>query len=170
MAKKKKEKNAEEKSGGGKGKFIIILFIAILLVGGGVGGGVYFFMKNNNKENPTTVKTVVAIKQSYFALGEFVTNLAGDNDASRYLKINLKVGYDSTNTDLTKELTELQPELRSVTLEFLQSKKQVDFGPASEAKDAHSLEITKKQLIEILNKKITKGRFIEIYTQDLLIQ
>lgn len=167
MAKNKKVKDTTEKSGGGSKKFILILIIALLIVGGGVGGGVYFLMKD---KAGTNVKTVVAIKEAYFDLDEYVVNLAGDENSNKFLKIKFKVGYDSANTDLATELTELQPILRSIGLEFLHSKKQEDFGPASNAKDEHSLEITKKQLIEQLNKKITKGRFIEVYIQDLVIQ
>ncbi|GKX65498.1 flagellar basal body-associated FliL family protein [Inconstantimicrobium mannanitabidum] len=169
MAKKKKEKDTEVKSGGGSIKFVIILLISILLVGGGVGGGVYFLMKGK-QDSGTTTKAVAVVKPAYFDLGEFVVNLTGDRNTNKYLKTSLKVSYDSTNKDLATELTELQPELKSITLEYLQSKKQEDFFAAAQATDAHSLEITKKQLVELLDKKLTKGRFIEVLTQDLIIQ
>lgn len=161
----KKENNAEKSSGGSKNLIIIILIVIIAALC--AGGGMYFIMQKNA---PVSVEEKQVKNMAYFDLGEYLLNLNGDTKGNKYLKTTVSISYDGDNKDLIKELETQKPAIRGIGLEFLQSKSADDFTPASKSNGEHNIDATKKALIAELNKKISKGRIIDIYFQDLIIQ
>lgn len=161
----KKDNNAEGTKGGNKKNLIIIILVVIILALG-AGGGVYIFTQKNAQ--PAGEKVVTNVQ--YFDLGEYLLNLNGETKSSKYLKTTVNLSYDGDNKDLTEELTNQKPAIRGAGLEFLQSRSAEDFTPASKSNSDHNIDATKKELIAELNKKISKGRIIDIYFQDLIIQ
>ena len=162
----KKENNAE-KSNGGNSKNLIIIILVVILAALGAGGGVYILTQ---KKAPATAVEKEVKNIAYFDLGEYLLNLKGDTKVNKYLKTTVNISYDGDNKDLVTELESQKPAIRGVGLEFLQSKSSEDFIPASKSSGEHNIDVTKKALITELNKKITKGRIIDVYFQDLIIQ
>ena len=162
----KKENNAE-KSNGGNSKNLIIIILVVILAALGAGGGVYILTQ---KKAPAVAVEKEVKNIAYFDLGDYLLNLKGDAKTNKYLKTTVNICYDGDNKDLIAELESQKPAIRGVGLEFLQSKSVEDFTPVSKSSGEHNIDATKKALITELNKKVTKGRIIDIYFQDLINQ
>lgn len=137
------------------GKLLIILVILVAL-GGGTFAGVYLNMKKNNANQP------VYIQETYVEVGEIFVNLS-DEDAKRYVKLNLSLSYDSNNEDLGAEILEKQVVIKDTAIFYFKSLYAKDFSPANEA-------ILKGNLIERLNKKFNSGLLIDIYISEIIVQ
>ena len=80
----------KESSGKGNKAIMVVLFIlGLFVLGAATFGGVYLFMKTNNAVSAQQV----VVENLYTDLGEFTVNL-NDEDAKRYVKCAVAVGYD----------------------------------------------------------------------------
>lgn len=147
-------KNKEEKKS--KGKLFLIIFVIIVAIGGGVFAGTYFAMNKSAANEP------VYIKEAYYEVGEIFVNLSDEN-ARRYVKLNLSISYDSINEDLATELAEKAVAIKDIANFYFKSCKAKDFEPANEA-------ILKGTLLERINAKLTSGRLIDVYISEIIVQ
>lgn len=141
---------------GKKGKNLFIIILALAILGVISFGGIYFWMKSKdqNSEKP--------VIQAYQDLGEIMVNL--DNDKrSRYVKVNLSLGYDSKNKEAVKILENNVVVLRDSAIFYFKSKKSEDFKAGNE-------ESLKAGLIENLNKSLEEPVVLDVYMNDIIVQ
>lgn len=138
-----------------KSKNIILIIILVLVVGVACGGGVYLLTQKASKPKE--------VKVAYYDIGEYLLNLNGEPNKSRYLKTSINISYDSNNKKLIAELEESKPAIRAAGLEFLQSCSAQDFS-------SDKLQATKKRFVKAIDEKLKTGRIIDILFQDLIVQ
>ncbi|SHI59916.1 flagellar FliL protein [Clostridium amylolyticum] len=140
----------------------LIILLIIALAGGGIFAGMYFSSKGSAKANS---KAEIVIEEATYALDDFLVNLT-DADSKRYVKAKVFISYNKNNQDLEKELLldRTKPILRDAALTILRSKKVADFATIQ------STEAVKKELKEKMNSRLTKGKIIEVYFPELIIQ
>ncbi|MFT8350712.1 flagellar basal body-associated protein FliL [Clostridium saccharoperbutylacetonicum] len=163
FGKKNKENDAAEnvEKGGksNKGVMVVLFILGLLVLGAATFGGVYLFMK----QSKTVEAQEVVVENAYMDLAEFTVNLA-DEGGKRYFKGELSVGYDKTKTKFQQELTENQVVIRDDIIFFFKSQK-ADF-----INNVANRETMKKELIEAINKDLTKGKITDIRFKSMLVQ
>ncbi len=140
----------------------LIILLVIALAGGGIFAGMYFSSKGSAKANNSQG---VLVEEATYSLDDFLVNLS-DAEGKRYVKAKICISYDKNNKELDKELAleRTKPILRDAALTILRSKKVEDFATIE------STEAVKKELKEKMNSRITKGKIIEVYFPELIIQ
>jgi flagellar FliL protein len=158
---KPEEQSAEggkEKKKGSKLKWIIIGIVVLLVLGGG-GAGAYFFLnKSANKEANAPPKPPIG---AVWAPDVFIINLA-DADADRYLKVVMN--FELSDPLAVAELDVMKPKVRDMVLSVLTVKG---------IKDLNSFEGKQRLKEEIamrLNNHMTKGKVVQVYFTDFVIQ
>ncbi|AGF58265.1 flagellar FliL protein [Clostridium saccharoperbutylacetonicum] len=163
FGKKNKENDAAENvEKGGKsnrGVMVVLFILGLLVLGAATFGGVYLFMK----QSKTVEAQEVVVENAYMDLAEFTVNLA-DEGGKRYFKGELSLGYDKTKTKFQQELTENQVVIRDDIIFFFKSQK-ADF-----INNVANRETMKKELIEAINKDLTKGKITDIRFKSMLVQ
>lgn len=157
--KDKENENGEKTNKGGKGLLIILFVLGLIVLGGAAFGGVYLFMK--------TSKTVDAqeavVDEKYMDLAEFTVNL-GDEGGKRYFKGEISLGYDKSKTKLETELTEKQVVIRDDIIFYFKGKK------ADYMNDVKNKEEMKKEIVQSINKDLTKGKISDVRFKSMIIQ
>ena len=156
---KGKEKKGENTGKSNKGVMIILFILGLIVLGGATFGGVYLFMKTNK----TVEAQEVVVENTYMDLSEFTVNLA-DEGGKRYFKGELSLGYDKTKTKLAEELTANQVVVRDDIIFYFKSQK------ADYINNVENKEDMKKQLIDAINKDLTKGKITDIRFKSMIIQ
>ena len=157
---KGKAKEAGENTGkSNKGVLVILFILGLIVIGGATFGGVYLYMKTSK----TIEAQQVVVENSYMDLAEFTVNLA-DEGGKRYFKGEISLGYDKTKTKLAEELTADQVVVRDDIIFYFKSQK-ADF-----INDVKNKEEMKKQLIEAINKDLTKGKITDIRFKSMIVQ
>ena len=159
FGKGKAKENVENTPKSNKGVLIILFILGLVVLGGATFGGVYLFMKTK-----TTVDAQeVIIENTYMDLKEFTVNLA-DEGGKRYFKGEISLGYDKTKTKLLEELTGKEVVVRDDIIFYFKSQK------AEYINNVENSEAMKKQLIEAINKDLTKGKITDIRFKSMIIQ
>lgn len=166
----KNEKKEEDKKGGKGSKIIIILLIVIIVA---LAGAVAYFAVFAKKGNTTKTAQVqqVAVQsneEATYTFEEILTNLA-DQDAQRYIKVKVSLGYDSSNSKLKSELEDAKTDIKAPILEaeivkILRNQKAADFY------DQKKVEDIKKQILDNVNPHLKNGVISNVYFSELLIQ
>lgn len=167
----KNEKKEEDKKGGKGSKIIIILLIVIILA---LAGAVAYFAVFAKKGNTTThtnqvqQTAVQSSEEATYTFEEILTNLA-DQDAQRYIKVKVSLGYDSSNSKLKSELEDAKEDIKAPILEaeivkILRNQKAADFY------DQKKVEDIKKQILDNVNPHLKNGVISNVYFSELLIQ
>lgn len=159
MAFGKKKEKGENTGKNGKGVMVILFILGLIVLGAATFGGVYLYMKTNK----TIEAQEVFVENTYMDLAEFTVNLA-DEGGKRYFKGELSIGYDTTKEKLKEELTLNQVVVRDSIIFYFKSKK------ADYINDVKNTEEMKKQLIEAINKDLTKGKITDIRFKSMIIQ
>jgi flagellar FliL protein len=159
MALGKGKEKGENSGKSNKGILIILFVLGLIVIGGAAFGGTYLFMKNK----ATVEAKEVVIENTYMDLAEFTVNLA-DEGGKRYFKGELSLGYDKTKTKLVEELTGSQVVIRDDIIFYFKSQK------ADYINNAENKEIIKKQLMDAINKDLTKGKLTDIRFKSMIIQ
>ncbi len=157
--KDKDKENAEKGTKSNKGVFVVLFILGLLVLGAATFGGVYLFMK----QSKTVDAQEVVVENTYMDLAEFTVNLA-DEGGKRYFKGELSIGYDKTKTKLQQELTENQVVIRDDIIFFFKSQK------AEYINNVANREAMKKQLIDAINKDLTKGKITDIRFKSFIVQ
>lgn len=155
MAKEKEVEKEKKKSGGLKN--VIIIILALLVLGAAAFGGFYFY-KQSNAEPKEEI-----IVQTKVPVGEQMTVNLNSENAKRYLKVSVSLGYDSKDKATTKEIEQKGIEIKDKTLFYLKSRKLEDF----ETKNEKNL---KAGLVEEINELLVEGEILDVYFTDLLTQ
>jgi flagellar protein FliL len=136
---------------------VIVCALAVLLVAGGA-GAYYKFVRAPQKGADGKKQVVAPV---FYGMNTFMVNLA-DPGAKRFLKVTIKLEVDSP--DVTKECNSLDFALRDHILTLLSSK---DSDEIISPEDKLAL---KKQIMETVNHALHKGRVLDVYFTDFLIQ
>lgn len=157
---KGKNKEKGENSGkSGKGSMIVLFILGLLVLGAATFGGVYLFMKTKN----TVEAQEVVVENAYIDLQEFTVNLA-DEGGKRYFKGEIAIGYDKSKTKLLEELTANQVVVRDDIIFFFKSQK------ADYLNNVVNRDAIKKQLIDAINKDLTKGKITDVRFKSMIVQ
>jgi len=159
LGKGKGKEKGENSGKSNKGILIILFVLGLIVIGGAAFGGTYLFMKNK----ATVEAKEVVIENTYMDLAEFTVNLA-DEGGKRYFKGELSLGYDKTKTKLVDELTGNQVVIRDDIIFYFKSQK------AEFINNAENKEVIKKQLMDAINKDLTKGKLTDIRFKSMIIQ
>ena len=138
---------------------VILFILGLVVLGGATFGGVYLYMKTSK----TIESQEVVIENTYIDLAEFTVNLA-DEGGKRYFKGEISLGYDKTKKKLLEELTGNQVVVRDDIIFYFKSQK------AEYINNVENRENMKKQLIEAINKDLTKGKITDIRFKSMIIQ
>lgn len=159
MAFGKKKEKGEDTGKGNKGVMIILFVLGLIVLGSAVFGGVYLFMKTNK----AVESQEVVVENTYMDLTEFTVNLA-DEGGKRYFKGEISIGYDSTKTKLEEELKGKEVVIRDDIIFYFKSQK------ADYINNVENTEAMKKQLIDSINKDLTKGKITDIRFKSMIVQ
>ena len=162
MEKAKPEGEAAEpqKGKGKKGlmKWIVIGVAALVVIGGGVFGGKYYLdqgaAKKEAEKKPPPIGTL-------WATEPFIVNLM-DNEGERFLKVVLQL--ELSDPECGKELDVLKPKVRDTILGILTIKSLKDIT-GSEGKQR-----LKEDIAIRLNNLLSRGRIVQVYFTDFVIQ
>jgi len=149
------ESGKEEKKGS-KLKWIIIGIVVVLVLGG---GGAYFFLnKSANKEAQAPPKPPIG---AVWAPDVFIINLA-DADADRYLKVIMN--FELSDPLAVAELDVMKPKVRDMVLSVLTVKGIKDLN------NFEGKQRLKEEIAMRLNNHMTKGKIVQVYFTDFVIQ
>lgn len=161
------ETENKSSKGGSIFKVILIVFLAVILLGGGVFAGYMVACKTN----PKTMTSVNFVSQDTlnlktFGLDEFLLNLKADDNASRYLKTNISIGYADVkeNKELEAELKDKKAIMRDTINSVLRNKKKEDFATNEQ------VEKIKKEIKDKINPLLQKGQIYNVYFSEIIIQ
>jgi flagellar FliL protein len=148
----------KEKKKGSKLKWIIIGIVVLLVLGGG-GAGAYFFLnKSANKEAQVVAKPPIG---AVWAPDVFIINLA-DADADRYLKVVMN--FELSDPLAVAELEVMKPKVRDMVLGVLTVKGIKDLN------NFEGKQRLKEEIAMRLNNHMTKGKVVQVYFTDFVIQ
>jgi flagellar FliL protein len=159
FGKGKAKENGENTHKSNVGVLIILFILGLVVLGGATFGGVYLFMKTK-----TTVDAQeVVIENTYMDLKEFTVNLA-DEGGKRYFKGEISIGYDKSKEKLAEEIKGKEVVIRDDIIFYFKSQK------ADYINNVENTETMKRQLIEAINKDLTKGKITDIRFKSMIIQ
>ena len=159
FGKGKAKENGENTPKSNKGVLIILFILGLVVLGGATFGGVYLFMKTKN----TVESQPVVIEETYMELKEFTVNLA-DEGGKRYFKGELSIGYDKSKDKLAEELKGKEVVVRDDIIFYFKSQK------ADYINNVENTETMKRQLIDAINKDLTKGKITDIRFKSMIVQ
>lgn len=159
FGKGKEKENGENLNKSNKGVLVILFILGLVVLGGAAFGGVYLFMKAKN----TVESQEVIIENTYMELKEFTVNL-GDEGGKRFFKGELSIGYDKNKEKLAEELKGKEVVVRDDIIFYFKSQK------ADYINNVENADAMKKQLIDAINKDLTKGKITDIRFKSMIIQ
>ena len=165
------------KSDESKLKSIIAAVLIVAVCGAGGYFGYNKFLKDDSEssnvqtpiaQTTTSVQTTSQsasylsqiVSSETFDLGEITVNLT-DTSSSRYLKVSVYLGYDSSK--LESELEDRKPIITDAVIGILRTKKAEDIVPKN-------MENIKMEIIQKINPILQKGKLNNIYFTDLIVQ
>jgi flagellar FliL protein len=148
----------KEKKKGSKLKWIIIGVVVLAVLGGGGAGAYFFFVKKSDKEAQAPAKPPIG---AVWAMDYFIVNLA-DTDADRYLKVIMS--FEVSDQLAVTELDQMKPKVRDIVLGVLTVK---NFKELSNFEGKQRL---KEELAMKLNNHLTKGKIVQVYFTDFVVQ
>ncbi len=168
------DEKTEEATPKKKSKLLLIIIILILLLAAG-GGAAYFFLLKKKPAPPQQAAQTSApaqtaapvapgaapVKTIIDHLSTFIVNLA-DQSGSRYLKVTMDLSL--SNDQVKKEIEDKMPMVRDTIITILSNKYYNDI-----ATPAGKLTL-KRELISRLNVILTKGRILDIYFTEFVVQ
>jgi len=147
----------KEKKRGSKLKWIIIGVVILAVLGAG-GAGAYFFLLKPGKEAQAPPKPVIG---SVWAPDVFIINLA-DADADRYLKVTMN--FELSDPLAVAELDQIRPKVRDLVLGVLTVKTFKDLN------NYEGKQRLKEEIAMRINTHLTKGKVVQVYFTDFVVQ
>lgn len=148
----------KEKKKGSALKWIIVAAVVLLVLGGG-GAGAYFFLnKSAGKEAQAPAKPPIG---AVWAPDVFIINLA-DTDADRYLKITMN--FELSDGLAAAELDQMRPKVRDMVLGVLTVKSFKDLN------NFEGKQRLKEEIAMRLNSQLTRGKVVQVYFTDFVVQ
>ncbi|MBI5416530.1 flagellar basal body-associated FliL family protein [Candidatus Poribacteria bacterium] len=158
-----------------KYKLIILIgFLAIILIIGGFFVWKKFFAstKQNKeiKKDETIVKNgeqkILGINElpgSIISLGQFIVNL-NDFTEKHILKIGISIEMESVNSDNDAEVKVREAQLKDIVISIVSTRNSVDILTPQEK------EKMKKELLAGINGALKKGKVVNIFFTDFVVQ
>ncbi|HOH45772.1 MAG TPA: flagellar basal body-associated FliL family protein [Syntrophales bacterium] len=147
-----------EKKKGSALKWIIVAAVVLLVLGGG-GAGAYFFLnKSAGKKAQAPAKPPIG---AVWAPDVFIINLA-DTDADRYLKITMN--FELSDGLAVAELDQMRPKVRDMVLGVLTVKSFKDLN------NFEGKQRLKEEIAMRLNSQLTRGKVVQVYFTDFVVQ
>ena len=160
-----KEKPDEQAAEGGKQKkkgsmlkWIIIGVVVLVLLGGGGAGAYFFLYKPAAKEAQAPPKPPIG---AVWAPDVFIINLA-ETDSDRYLKVIMN--FELSDPLAVTELEQMKPKVRDMVLSILTVKSFKDVG------NFEGKQRLKEEIAMRLNNHLTKGKVVQVYFTDFVVQ
>lgn len=151
----KKEVREEPKSK----KLLIVIPLLLVLLGGGGAGAYFKFVKAAPDEKTEEKKqTENAV---YCEMDTFMVNLS-DPGGKRFLKATIKLKVSSPHVADECKLRSF--EMRDLVLTLLTSK------ASDEVMTPEDKLALKKQIMEVMNRVLQKGKALDVYFTDFLVQ
>lgn len=155
------EDQDEPKSKGGKLKLILIPVIILLQA-----GAAYHIVFNVLLQHPNHVEAPKVPKENlevghFYEINDIVINPA-ESGGRRYLVMEL--GLETNDSDLIKEAESKDIWIRDAIITLLANKTSDDLMELTARKKL------KKEILDLLNRKMIKGRFDRIYFKKYIIQ
>jgi len=170
MAKEQQEKTVKSK----KGLIIMLAALLFILVGGGV--AVYLLVlapqtPESNVlvegeivvDNVEEFQTQIAREGVMIPIDEFVVNLANPGE-TKYLKFSLVLEAPIKNGDLETEIENSVPKIRDTIITILSSK------TVDEISTPQGKLSLKQELLRRINFFLTKGKLLDVYISEFIIQ
>jgi flagellar protein FliL len=151
------EGGKEKKKGGSKLKWIIIGVVILAILGGGAAGA-YFFLLKPGKEAQAPPKPVIG---AVWTPDVFIINLA-DADADRYLKVAMN--FELSDPLAVAELEQIKPKVRDLVLGVLTVKGFKDLN------NFEGKQRLKEEIAMRVNTHLTKGKVVQVYFTDFVVQ
>ncbi len=148
----------KEKKKGSKLKWILIAVVVMLVLGGGGAGAYFFLSKSANREAQAPAKPPIG---AVWAPDVFIINLA-DADADRYLKITMN--FELSDALAATELDQMKPKVRDMVLGILTVKGFKDLN------NFEGKQRLKEEIAMRLNSHLTKGKVVQVYFTDFVVQ
>ncbi len=151
--------------GGSKKKLIIIIAAVVLLVI--VGGGAAFFLLGDkaDKSDPEAEAAAMAARAKMVGpmvtLDTFIVNIL-DDEENRYLKAAITLEVDAPAT--ADEINTRLPQLQDAILLLIGNK------TFSELRDMQGKMQLRAELLNRINKILSKGKVKRIYFTDFVVQ
>jgi flagellar FliL protein len=172
VAKKKEQETGGKKKGGLIKKLLVLIILLGVLGGGGFAGWKFFWLprqaaqesSNQTAETPAEEKQQLEVPPAsgqMVTLDPLVVNLA-DPMGRRYLKITLDV--EVINEAAVADLGTAMPKVKDTLLLLLSSKSYEDIGSMD-----RKLEL-KNEIVDRLNLILGKGRVLNIYFTEFVVQ
>ena len=159
FGKGKAKEKGENTGKSNKGVMVILFVLGLIVLGAATFGGAYLYLKTSK----TIDAQEVVVENEYMDLTEFTVNLA-DEGGKRYFKGELSLGYDKSKDKLKTELTANQVVVRDDIIFYFKSQK------ADYINDVKNKDEMKKQLIQAINKDLTKGKITDIRFKSMIVQ
>ncbi|OPY04299.1 MAG: Flagellar FliL protein [Syntrophaceae bacterium PtaB.Bin038] len=148
----------KEKKKGSMLKWMIIAVVVVLVLGGG-GAGAYFLLnKSADKEAAAPPKPPIG---AVWTPDVFIVNLA-DADADRYLKITMN--FELSDSLAAAELDQMRPKVRDMVLGVLTVKSFKDLN------NFEGKQRLKEEIAMRLNSHLTRGKVVQVYFTDFVVQ
>ncbi len=162
---KKDQENAEasDKKGGKGGMLKLILIPVILLVQAVAAYFIVFnlLLKNPNAKEETNEKKSRLEVGQFFELNDIVINPA-DTGGRRYLV--LEMGLETKDPKVVEEAAGKEIWIRDAIISHLTKKTALELMEISIRKGL------KKEILDILNEKLSEGRFDKVYFKKYILQ
>jgi flagellar protein FliL len=148
----------------GKSKLWLILGgVLLLLVSIGFVSRNYLMSGRTGSDSAGTSKAIEKVK-STMNLDSFLVNLA-DQDATRFIKVTFRLGIDETKLgDELKDNPVVLAATRDTIISCLSTK------TADELLSPEGKEKLKREVREQVNKVLPKGKVVEVYIMDFVVQ
>lgn len=139
------------------GSNLLIIVLIVILLGAGGAGAYFMFLRK-----PAGTAAVKPIEQPvFYPMNTFLVNLA-DPGAKRFLKVTMELKLDSKEGADECKLKDFQ--LRDDVLTLLSSQE------SDQIVTSDDKLLLKKNLIKSINHILTRGKVLDIYFTDFLIQ
>ena len=139
-------------------KWVFMGVLLVIILAGGALGGKYYL---DRQKAETAAAQKSASDGTLWAMDAFVVNLT-DNAGERYLKAAIQL--ELSDPDLLPVVKEIKPKLRDAVIGILTSKAVKDVS-TTEGKQR-----LKEEIFYRLNSYLSKGKILQVYFTEFVIQ
>ncbi len=155
MAPEEENKESQEKPK--SNKLLIVIALLVVLLGAGGAGAYFKFFKASDEKTESKKHEESAI----YEMDTFMVNLS-DPGGKHFLKAVMKLKVSSAET--SEECKSRTFELRDRVLTLLSGKE------SEEVTSADDKAALKRQVMETINSVLQKGKVLDVYFTDFLVQ
>ena len=156
---------AEQGDKATKRQLTIILLLSVVTLLGLIGLGAFNIMLLGAKMEPKETKIIEQKPEpgKIYDLGTFIVNLS-DEDASRYIRSEIKLEYSKTNQELDREVRERTPQFQDLVNTLLNDRK------AAELSNSEGKERFRRELQLQINHLLKFGSVTNVFLTSFAIQ